>query len=379
MTTLFCIRPKGFNVGNDAIHLALRHLLDEAFGRIVNVISLPATARYESHAMAGLTARTVYEINQYGDGVIVGGGNLYENGELDLDLDALSRLDVPLLLYSLSWGRVYNRRGELVPRTDAMPDRVIRALNDRADFSLARDHATLEHLHVIGCDRARLGGCPTIFLERMADRLPPVPAADRAGVLVSIRNPILMNLPPRLQACVHGQIEAILDFLRSEGHDDVRLLCHDHRDVPFATSFSGTEYVYTGDVYRYLALLRSCRLNVSFRLHAVLPCLSFGRPVINISYDERAAGAMRTMGLGSWDVNLVESEDPVVEVIDRYRRLDELVDLRAEAAATWDEHFEANLAVLRAFSERICGPSPLVVTKKVAWPVPLPEALRTST
>ncbi len=46
MTTLFCIRPKGFNVGNDAIHLALRHLLDEAFVRMVNVISLPSTARY---------------------------------------------------------------------------------------------------------------------------------------------------------------------------------------------------------------------------------------------------------------------------------------------------------------------------------------------
>ncbi len=357
MTTLFCIRPKGFNVGNDAIHLALRHLLDEAFGRIVNVISLPATSRYESHATAGLTARTVYEINQYGDGVIVGGGNLYENGELDLDLDALARLEVPLLLFSISWGRVYNRRGELVPRTDAMPDRVIRALNDRADFSLTRDDATLDLLRAIGCDRARLGGCPTVFLERVADRLPPLPPADRAGVLVSIRNPALMSVPPPLQARVHGQIRGIIDFLRSEGHDNVRLLCHDHRDVPFATSFPDIEYVYTGDVYRYLALLRSCQLNVSFRLHAVLPCLSFGRPAINVSYDERAAGAMRTMGLGDWDVNLVESDDPVAEVIDRYRRLDELAGLCAEAAATWEEHLKTNLAVLRAFSERIMARS----------------------
>ncbi len=358
MNTIFCIRPKAFNVGNDVIHLALRHLMDEAFGRIVNVISVPATSRYESHGPCGLTAKTVYEINQYGDGVIVGGGNLYENGELQLDLEALARLEVPLLLYGLSWGRVYNRRRELVPRTDAMPDRIIRALNDRADFSLARDGATLAHLHGIGCARARLGGCPSIFLERMADRLPPVPAADRAGVLVSVRNPALMNVPPALQARVHGQIEDIVDFLRTEGHGDVRLLCHDPRDVAFATSFPDIEYVYPGDVYRYLGLLRSCQLCVSFRLHGTLPCLSYGRPVVNISYDERGSSAMQAVGMGEWDVNLVEHQDPVAEVIARYRSLDELERLRAAATAPWQEHLDTNLAVLRQFAERVSGPGP---------------------
>jgi hypothetical protein len=358
VTTIYNIRPKAFNVGNDVIHLALRHLLDEAFGRIVNVISVPATSRYESHGACGLTAKTVYEINQYGDGVIVGGGNLYENGELQLDVEALARLEVPLLLYGLSWGRVYNRRGELVPRTDAMPDRTIRALNDRADYSLARDGATLAHLHAIGCARARLGGCPSIFLERSADRLPPVPAADRSGVLVSIRNPALMSVPPPVQARVRGQIEAVLDFLRREGHGDVRLLCHDPRDVAFATSFPDTEYVYPGDVYRYLGLLRSCQVCVSFRLHGTLPCLSYGRPVINVSYDERGTSAMQSVGMGEWDVNLVESADPVADVIGRYRRLAGLERLRGDAAATWAGHLETSLAVLRQFAERVAGPDP---------------------
>ena len=118
MINLFCIRPKGFNIGNDAIFMGLRHFIHEAFGQVVNLIELPATSRYESQAKGGLTSKTIYEINQYGHGVIVGGGNLYENGELDVTLDALKTLEVPLMLFSISRGRIYNRQCKLVERTD---------------------------------------------------------------------------------------------------------------------------------------------------------------------------------------------------------------------------------------------------------------------
>jgi hypothetical protein len=43
--TLSCIRPRGFNVGNDAIHLCLRATVDDAAGRIVNMTPVPATSR----------------------------------------------------------------------------------------------------------------------------------------------------------------------------------------------------------------------------------------------------------------------------------------------------------------------------------------------
>ena len=108
MINLFCIRPKGFNVGNDASYLGMQHFVYKAFGEVINLITLPATFKYESQGKAGLTAKTIYEINQYGHGVIIGGGNLYENGELDVNLDALSALEVPLMIFSVSRGRVYN-------------------------------------------------------------------------------------------------------------------------------------------------------------------------------------------------------------------------------------------------------------------------------
>src|SRR5690554_1767438 len=120
MITIFNIRPKGHNIGNDAISVALRDQLYHAFGRMVNIIDIPATSLYESNAKAGLSSKTVYEINRVGDGVIVGGGNLYENNEMDFSETALKSLQVPLMLFSNSLGKVYDRTNNLVQRTDIM-------------------------------------------------------------------------------------------------------------------------------------------------------------------------------------------------------------------------------------------------------------------
>ena len=42
MTTIFCVRPTGFNIGNDTIFAGLRHLLRGAFGEPVNLVHVPA-------------------------------------------------------------------------------------------------------------------------------------------------------------------------------------------------------------------------------------------------------------------------------------------------------------------------------------------------
>jgi hypothetical protein len=353
MITLFLIRPKGFNVGNDAIYLGTQHFIYEAFGEVVNLISLPATSRYESQAKAGLTARTIHEINQYGHGVILGGGNIYENGELDIDLDALEALEPPLMLFSLSRGRVYNRQRQLKDRTDAMPQRVIKALDRKARFALFRDSATGSHLEGLGCGHTAVGGCPTIFLDRMTDHLPRLPDARRRGALISVRNPNLMSIPLSKRAQVYADVPNLIDLLRSEGYDDVRLLCHDHRDIEFAASFADVEFVYTGDVTTYLAMLRSCALSVTYRLHAFLPCMAFGTPTIKISYDERSLSLIDTVGLGRWNIDMVRSDDTVSEVYERLQRLDELDALRVEARFRWQELYKINSRTFREFAREV--------------------------
>jgi polysaccharide pyruvyl transferase WcaK-like protein len=353
MINLFCIRPIGLNVGNDAIYVGQQHFLSEAFGRVVNLISIPATSRYQSYVGAGLTAGNIYEINQYGHGVIVGGGNLYENGELDVTTNALGTLEAPLMLFSLGSGRVYNRENKLVPRTDAMPAATIKALNDRADISLVRDDSTGRYLQSIGAEKAIVGGCPTLFLDKIVPRLPELGDIDHNTVLISVRNPSVMSVPLQRKATVYKDISEIIEFLKGEGHEDIRILCHDVRDLAFAASFPEIEYVYTGDVYTYLAMLNACALCVSYRLHATLPCLSFGRPVINIGYDERAISMMDTVGFGSWTIDMVREPDVMSQVRDRYSRLDELKTMRAEAEPIWQDLYDIMSGAFESFAEQV--------------------------
>ena len=336
MINVFCIRPKGLNIGNDVIFQGTLAFLQRSLGPQVNVISLPATSRYECHNKAGLTARTVHEINQYGHGVIVGGGNLYENGELDVTAAALEALEAPLALFSLGAGRIYNRGHELVLRTDAMPDSTILMLDRKAAYSLGRDESTTGRLRQMGCRKIHTGGCPTLFLDEVMDRIPVFYHVPE--VLFSIRTPELMNIPLADQARVRSDILRTLEVLADHGFRDVKLLCHDHRDLAFAASFGALDYLYTDDAFTYLGWLRACKLSIGYRLHAALPCLSIGTHAISISYDERATSMMRTIGYADWDINMIETENVAASVADRLerlKRLDELTVLREQTAIRW--------------------------------------------
>lgn len=347
---IFCIRPKGFNVGNDAIYLGLQASLEEAFGCFVNIITLPATSKYESQARGGLTSKTIHEINQYGHGVIVGGGNLYENGELDLNIESLRRLEPPMMLFSLSRGRIYNQRDILVDRTDVMPDPLIKALNQKAAYSLARDEATYDYLQSLGLENTLLGGCPTIYLNRIENRLPDVSLADRNCTLVSVRHPSLMNISLQRQMQVQNDVWGIINLLKKNGHNDIRLLCHDHRDIPFAASFGSMPYIYISDPYAYLALLKHSRLNVTYRVHSALPCMAFGTPFIKLSYDERAISLMNTVGFGDWNIDIVKVPDVVDAVHDRLSNLGALHTARTHAVAKWEHLREVQDSAMKKFA-----------------------------
>ena len=352
MTTIFCVRPTGFNIGNDTIFVGLRHLLRGAFDEPVNLVHVPAVRGEAGSSLYGLTPASVHQMNQYGHGVVVGGGNLYENGALDVNVQALAALRLPLMLCSLSHGRIYDQRHQLRPRTDAMANSTTVALNEAAAISLVRDDATLRYVQALGIDTAKLAACPSLLLGE----LPATPGASSippGGTLLSIRSPRLMSIPPRDEARVHGVVRRLLDDLQRLGAGPVRLLCHDIRDLEFASSFDGVDYILPDDVQAYLQALREARLVVSFRLHAFVPCLAFGTPAINVSYDERSLSLVRTLGFEAWDVNVVTSADPAGEVMERCARLDDYATLRASQRPAWDAFASVMRESAAAFATQV--------------------------
>ena len=346
MKTLYLVRPVGFNVGNNVIHIGLRNLIREVFDEEVNLITVPATAKYDSYGHAGLTSPSVFEMNQYGDGVIVGGGNLLENGELDVDVEALGALRPPMMLFSLSWGRMYDRFGQLVRRTDSLPDRTAQALMEAAEIAVARDEVTRDFMGSLAHQEVLLGGCPTLFLKRT------IKSRDSSTALISVRNPSLMSISPSHQADVRRQIESTLEILAKKGLR-AQLLCHDHRDISFATSFPGIPMRYFEDPREFLAALQTTPLLVSYRLHSFIPAMVFGTPSVKISYDERAVSAMRTLGLGDWNINIFEDENPEPAIRARITKSDSLSEIWAALETTRGGLKSVQQAAMRRFKESV--------------------------
>ena len=355
MKTIFNIRPKGLNVGNDAIAVAMQNFVYEASGELVNIITIPATHKYDGGGVYGLTKKSIYEINMYGSGVIVGGGNLYENGEIDVDIDALSALQKPLMIFSVSVGKIYDANGLLTRRTDTISDAKLKALSDRADINLLRDTASVEWVKNLGSEAA-FGGCPTLFLSELERRLPGLQKIGekyRDYVLISVRNPELMNISSARKLSTRNDLQGVISMLEAAGHK-VAILCHDIRDIAFAAGYE-VPYIYTGEVYSYLSMIANCRLLISYRLHSFLPALSFDTPAIKLSYDERALSLVSDIGYAPWNIDVVKEDNVLDSIQDRLTRLDELKSLKDKNKEKWALIRDNIVNSFRKFDELMDG------------------------
>ena len=92
---------------------------------------------------------------------------------------------------------------------------------------------------------------------------------------------------------------------------------------------------------------------VTYRLHAALPCLAFGTPVISISYDERALSLIDTVGFGDWDIDLVQTPDLLNDVIVRHHRLNELGALRLRAQPIWNRLYATMRGAFQEFASEV--------------------------
>lgn len=336
MTTIFHIRPRTPNIGNDLISLGMESLLFDAFQGEVNLVTIPAMSQESRIKGSGLSSRNIYEINQLADGLVIGTGNLFENGGLHCDLGALGSLKVPTMLLSVSMGRIYDRTGTLVPRTDSLPPDKIKALCHLADPALVRDQATAKHLEALGAEHVRVAGCPSLLLGRTSASLPPPEPGVRGSILISCRHPDLMSVPYCFRGKVRSTVRGMIDMFRSRGHDNIKLVCHDYQDLAFAQEFPDVPMLYTEDPRRFLGWLRDCELNLTFRLHGFLSCLAMGRPSIHLSYDERGHSMIEAVGLSDWEVNFVHSPDVLAEIRERCDSLPQLEALRRRMQPQWD-------------------------------------------
>jgi polysaccharide pyruvyl transferase WcaK-like protein len=319
---IFLVRPTTRNIGNDLIGYATSQLLYEVFGAHTNVVSIPAL---KGPQFGGLVPRQIYDMNRLADAVVIGGGNLFENGQLSYDAQAVNALRRPMMLMGLSHGRIGGRDGDVESRTDALNPAAIRHLVAHSAVAMVRDTASQEILRSLDA-QVSVGGCPTLFL-------PPNPKQHVAsgGVIISVRHPMRMSVPPKLQWRIADDVRRLIAALRAEYALPVYLACHDYIDLEFAAGFADATPVYFDEVERYMTALRDCALHISYRLHGFLPCLAAGSHSIHLSYDERGSSMLATIGMADWDIDLLRTPDCVAAVMERARAIEHYRAARARA------------------------------------------------
>lgn len=353
MPTIFRVQPVTTNVGNDLIALAADRLLATAFGDGVTLVNVPAAGGTGPKA-GGLSARNVYAMNHLADAVLVGGGNLFENGGVEIDPTAMAALTVPFGVVGVSSGRVHDRRGTLRPRTDALSHARLRAVCDQAEPLLVRDQATFDHLRDLGVSHVTLTGCPTLSLAATLDDARPLDPSLAGVTLLSVRAPTLMSVSPARQDQVRGDVRALLEQFEDQGRP-VELLCHDYQDLAFAQAYEGVPIRYTEDARTVLSWLRSCDVSVGYRLHGFLAALAMDTPAVHVSYDERGAGMLDTIGLADWDLSMFEVDDIPGAVAERLADLPRLRALQEAAIPRVAALRDAMATELERFAARVCA------------------------
>jgi hypothetical protein len=345
--TIFHIAPHGpgLNVGNFAISIAIRSLLRET-NKDINILSIDA---FSNKKLSGLNKQVIHEANLYGSGILVGGGNLYENNELIVDRNAIKSLQVPLGLFSISIGRIFNNNLKLARRTDVMPDETIQDLNKACSFSLSRDLATHNYLKSINSKKSQLGLCPTLFLNDYFEVKQKLNNLGRNDILLVIRNPELMNIPVKYKLKVAEFIKKTYDNFK-KNKKNVKIVCNDMRDIIFVTSIGISDYIYTGEVDEYLTRLKNASLVISLRLHATLPCFSFVTKCINLSYDERSMSLMNSIGLKNWDIQILKEKNLHQILLKKIEQTNKFNSLQISFKQKVEKYKKIQLNALKIFS-----------------------------
>lgn len=343
-----CPFGHGFNIGNFLIQQAVRRIVERHCNGGVNFITIPAAG---FGAKSGLTKKTIYDINQTASGVIIGGGNLFENGEIEFDKGALRALRKPMLVYSSSYGHIYGPDLSYVRRTDAINDNDLVTLLEHADVVLSRDQATYNHIESLMRHPDHLvGGCPSVYISDLANtEFSKGGQEENRFPLLAVRNPDQMNIPLSQKMKIHHLSEQCIELMESRSKEKVKVLCNDQRDIEYAMSF-GKEILYTSDVYEYFNILNNVELAVSFRVHTSLPLWSLGRPTLNLSYDERSESLIKTLDMEKCDLNIIERRDSIKD--DLKNHIENMPD-SVSIPPRWDELHDIQVKGINRFLDKL--------------------------
>ncbi len=347
---VFCLRPRAGNLADEAVFGVVRSHVRSAFGPWVNLISLPLGG--DPLGRAGLTSRTVYDLNHCAHGVIIcGSADARSTESLDFDPQALENLDLPIL--GLGWaGQSYvDAEGTPAMRVLGLRADHQRALAARTSWLLCRDAPTRAWLQSVGAEHAVLGGCPTLTLEPEA--IAWEEAHPDTGVLITVRDPARMGIPASNRAEFVGALRDLIATLRRQGHASVHLLCVDAQDLAFATSLARADFLFVDQFSTFTDRLRHAELHITFREDAALMCAALGHPFVHFACGADTRRPLEMAGLWQWSMGLDDLSGLGVRALQQAARFGELDALRIAALPAWADFERVTARQFRRFAQAV--------------------------
>lgn len=304
--------PHTLNLGDYFVKMGIQKLLSEVLSGM-EYTPLPASSKIPSknNGKGGITKETIDILNQ-SDLIIIGGSNLYEtieHNQLEVELDALEQVNKPVLLIGIGsgWSSVSPR----YPRLSEIARSKICLLEQKSCGHSVRDHFTQRLLWSYGIRNAVVTGCPAAYLFEGSFRY------QSSGRVYITGLPYRMyterTFDPRIARWRHsyqrrrkattGYIK-MLKLLDKE-KIDYNIFITDYRDIPVAEKILGSDerIIFDESPDRLLSYLEDCSLMIGYRLHALIPALSWGIPVIPVPLDGRISGFIETYGFTEFSVN----------------------------------------------------------------------------
>jgi polysaccharide pyruvyl transferase WcaK-like protein len=306
--------PHTDNIGDYYVKIGIHKLLEENFSEI-EYTELPASSKInrglQSPGVGGITPDTVDLLNSH-DLIVIGGSNLYETintDQLEISIDALHKIRKPILLLGIGAGW-----SSISPQFPCISDGIrekLFLLHQKSMGSSVRDYFTRRLLRSYDIGDPEVTGCPAANI--FEEDLKPIRNATVFITGLPYRmyveqtfNPLIarwrQSYRRRRQATV-GYLK-LLKLLRREGYN-FKIFITDARDLPVAEKIAGSAQAILFDESpeALLAHLADCDVMIGYRLHACIPSLSKGIPVIPLPLDGRVLGFIETYGLTEFAVN----------------------------------------------------------------------------
>ncbi len=294
--------PHTFNVGD---HFVIRSIRKFLLSELPEAIFIPfASAGNRGWGKpARLQGSNINKSNQFADAVIVGGSDQYNNWDLRIKKEEITKLIPPLYLIGLGASSKKINEKPYFENEKLFQD--ILVTHEFAKMSSVRDLFTKQFLEEIGYKKSIVTGCPALHLFNEEIHL------STSGIIaLTFPFPVISKSNKELYSELIIKIRELIWKLKQRKLNPV-IVCHDDRDVFVAQEYFPAERIFFSNyVDEFIEFYKKCSMVVGSRLHASIFTAGLGKPFLNINIDFRGQAFSNTFGLENWNLNI---DDPLFD------------------------------------------------------------------